>query len=470
MTPAERCLARVLPAVVTAAIAAAVTFAGALAAGIVEPLGPLGDLEPEPGWAPNVAGALVGSLAVAVAALALAALAAWRAGRGPTTAAVGGRSARRSRLALVGGVTTSAGLSLALGRGRGPGRLPVRATLATVVVGVAGVTAALTFAASLDRLGDEPTRWGWTSDVIVVDARAETVAQVAADPRVGATSWLHQVEGTLDGGSATIYSFEEGTAADPGWTVLSGRPAAGAGEILVGPKLAARLGVGIGDEVQLALTDGGSRPLEVVGVGIGSTMGQEGFANSALVAPEALVGAEVTGMFDELLVRAAPGEDVEALVGDLALEYELSTPAPPAPVQDVLDLDRIPDLLAVYLAFVALAALANGLAVVVRRRSRDLATLRAIGLSPRQVVGAVLSAALATAAIGLAVGVPVGLGIGRLVWWVVADRVGLATDVLVPVAELGVVVVGALVVAVAASVVPALRAVRVRPGVLLRAE
>jgi putative ABC transport system permease protein len=470
MTPAERCLARVLPALVTATIAAAVTFGGALVAGIVEPLGPLGDLEPHPGWAPNVAGALAGSLAVAAAALALAALAAWRAGRSAATTTVGTHSARRVRPALVGGAATSAGLSLGLGRGRGPGRLPVRATLATVVVGVAGVTAALTFAASLDRLGDEPARWGWTSDVIVVDARAETVAEIAADPRVGATSWLHQAEGTLDGGTATLYSFEEGTAADPGWTVLAGRPADGPDEVLLGPKLADDLGAGVGDEVELALADGGTRPLEVVGIGIGSTMGQEGFANSALVTPEALDGAQITGMFDELLVRAAPGEDVEALVGDLAVEYELSTPAPPDPVQDVLDLDRIPDLLAAYLAFVALAAMANGLAVVVRRRSRDLATLRAIGLTPRQVVGAVLSAALATAAIGLVIGVPLGLGIGRLVWWVVADRVGLATDVLVPVAEVALVVVGALVVAVAASVVPALRAVRVRPGVLLRAE
>jgi ABC-type lipoprotein release transport system permease subunit len=162
--------------------------------------------------------------------------------------------------------------------------------------------------------------------------------------------------------------------------------------------------------------------------------------------------------------------DVPALVDDLAVEHELSTPAPPDPVRDVLDLDRIPDLLAGYLALVALAAMANGLAAVVRRRSRDLATLQAIGLTPRQVVGAVLSAALATAAVGLVVGVPVGPGLGRLVWWLVTDRVGLATDVLVPVAELALVVLGALVVAVVASVVPALRALRLRPGVLLRAD
>ena len=214
----------------------------------------------------------------------------------------------------------------------------------------------------------------------------------------------------------------------------------GPDEVVLGPKLADALGVGVGDDVELALADGGVRALEVVGLGIGSTMGQEGFGNGALVTPDALEGAAVTGMFDELLVRAAPGADVDGLVADLAVEHELSTPAPPATVQDVLDLDRIPDLLAAYLAFVALAALANGLAVVVRRRSRDLAILRAIGLTPRQIVGAVLSAALATAAIGLVVGVPVGLGLGRLIWWLVADRVGLATDVLVPVAEIVLVV------------------------------
>jgi hypothetical protein len=304
----------------------------------------------------------------------------------------------------------------------------------------------------------------------VVDARAETVAEVAADPRVGATSWLHQVEGTLDGRSTAFYSFEEGRDADPTWTLLDGRTAMGPDEVVLGPKLSEALDAGLGDEVDLLLLDGSTRALRVAGIGIGTNLGNEQFTLNALVEPAALEGADTTSSFDELLVRAAPGVAADELVADLAERYELATPAPPVPVKDVLDLDRIPDLLALYLGVVALAALANGLAVVVRRRSGDLATLRALGLTPRQIVGAVLSAAMATALIGLVVGIPLGLGIGRLVWWLVTDRVGLASDVLVPGVELVVLVIGALAVAVVASTVPALRAVRLRPGELLRAE
>ncbi len=470
LTPLERCLGRVVPSLATAVVAAVVTLAGAGLAATVEPLGPLAALEPHPGWAPNVAVALGGAVLVAVATLALAALAAWRAGRRRAAGGVGARSARRTGRALVGGPVVSTGLSLALGRGRRGGRLPVRATLATVVVGVAGVTAALTFAASLHRLGDQPARWGWNGDVIVVDARAEVVADVTADPRVRSAVWLHQVTGTLDGADATLFSYEPTAGAGTGWTLLRGSAPSGPAEVVMGPKLARRLGAGVGDEVALGLADGTARPLRVVGLGLGPTDASDGFADSALVEPGALDGAAVSGAIDGLLVRAGSGDDAQALVDDLSGRYELTTPAPPTPVQDVLDLDRIPDLLVAYLGVVALAALANGLAVVVRRRSRDLAALRTIGLTPGQTVAAVLTAAAATTGIGLVVGVPLGLAVGRLVWWTVTDRVGLATDVAVPTAGLVLVVAGAVVVALVASALPAVRAGRLRPGELLRAE
>lgn len=468
LTPGERILARVVPALLTAGVAAAGTVVGALVAAAIEPLGPLADLEPAPGWAPNVALTVVGALLVGLTTLALAALAARRAGRPRTAPAAPGRTAGRARL-LVGGPATAAGLSLALEPSRGPGRLPVRATLATVVVGIAGVTAALAFSASLDRVGSEPARWGWNGDVIVVDARSEVAEQIAGDPRVGATVWFHQVSGTLDGSSATLVSYESSDER-PGWTVIEGSAPEGPDEVLLGTTLASHLGARPGDVVELGLTDGTTRPLHVRGLGIGPSADGRGIGDAALLRPEALEGAAVTGAFDELLVTAASPAERAGLIDDLAEELELDRPAPPGPVQDLLDLDRVPDLLAVYLAVAALAALANGLAVVVRRRARDLATLRAIGLAPHQVVGAVLAAALATVAVGLVIGVPLGLGVGRLVWWIVTDRVGLATDATVPALAVVLVAGGALLVAAVATTVPAWRATRLRPGELLRKD
>jgi putative ABC transport system permease protein len=469
LTPGERAMGRVLPGLLAAGVAAVVAALGALVAGAVEPLGPLADLEPTPGWAPNVGLAATGGLLVATTVLALIALAARRAGRKPRATTTSGRRLAR-RPPVPGGVVAATGAWLAFGRRSGRARLPVRATLATVVIGVAGVTAALTVSASLDRVGADPSRFGWNGDVVVVDARAEVVADVRRDPRVGSTVWLHQVEGTLDGRATTLVSFEVDEPGAPVWTIHRGHLPTSDDEVLLGTRLAGRLDASVGEVVRLALLDGGERELTVTGIGIGPVSGPDGLGTTALVRPGALDGGDVTAAFDELLVRAADGTDRDALLDDLAGRYEVNRPAPPASVQDVLDLDRVPDLLAAYLAVVALAALANGMAVVVGRRGPELATLRAIGLTPAQMLWSVLVAALATVAIGLVVGIPLGLGIGRLVWWGLTDRIGLATDIAVPAAGIAMVGVGALVVTGLAAALPAWRAARLRPGTLLRTE
>jgi ABC-type antimicrobial peptide transport system permease subunit len=77
---------------------------------------------------------------------------------------------------------------------------------------------------------------------------------------------------------------------------------------------------------------------------------------------------------------------------------------------------------------------------------------------------------LTTAAVGVLLGVPLGLGIGRLVWWVVADASGVATDPAVPVGALVAIVVAVPVVAVVAALVPARRAASLRPATVLAAE
>jgi ABC-type antimicrobial peptide transport system permease subunit len=60
--------------------------------------------------------------------------------------------------------------------------------------------------------------------------------------------------------------------------------------------------------------------------------------------------------------------------------------------------------------------------------------------------------------------------LGRLVWALVADATGVATDVSVPWLRLALLVPAALVVTLAVSLVPGRDAARMRPAAVLRTE
>ena len=119
------------------------------------------------------------------------------------------------------------------------------------------------------------------------------------------------------------------------------------------------------------------------------------------------------------------------------------------------------------------AAIASALAVVglygvlsylVARRTHEIGIRMAMGADRGQVLGMIVRRGVALAAIGIAIGLAAALSASRLVRGLLYDVT--ATDpvtfVLVPLAL--------LLVAVVASLVPALRAVRVSPLVALRSE
>ena len=74
--------------------------------------------------------------------------------------------------------TATNGLRMAIQSGRGETAVPVRSAFAGAVFGVAGVTAAIVFAASLTHLVSTPRLYGWTFDV-----KAEVAAKVVCGDR-----------------------------------------------------------------------------------------------------------------------------------------------------------------------------------------------------------------------------------------------------------------------------------------------
>jgi hypothetical protein len=146
-------------------------------------------------------------------------------------------------------------------------------------------------------------------------------------------------------------------------------------------------------------------------------------------------GAHYAFKFDAAVVSVRPGADVAAVARRLNAAAAAIPggrgitfgPPPPLPeVQEVKDVAVLPLALSGFLALLALGAVGHALATAVRRRRRELAVLRALGLTRRQARLVVVTQASVLAVAGLAFGVPLGLALGRSVWRVVAGFTPLA--------------------------------------------
>jgi ABC-type lipoprotein release transport system permease subunit len=114
-------------------------------------------------------------------------------------------------------------------------------------------------------------------------------------------------------------------------------------------------------------------------------------------------------------------------------------------------------------------ALGFTLVASVRRRKRDLALLKTLGFTQRQLAAAVAWQASVTAITGVVVGVPVGAALGRQLWILFAREIYAVPKPTVPWSVM-LVAAGALVVANVVAAVPGRIASRTPAAVGLRAE
>jgi hypothetical protein len=339
--------------------------------------------------------------------------------------------------------------------------VPVRTTLAGVVLGVTGVVATATFATSLAEVQDDPAAYGWHADFSVVDAKEPDVARLVADDDVTDVDLVSETTVLVDGQPAPAYATQSRKGALP-WTVVSGRLPRRDGEVALGPQLAGRLGVVAGDRVPVGAE---RRPGTVVGVVQLPALAGERLGSSVLLTPSALAGTAESQPLLNAFVRAG-GDAQDRYAADL----ELTPAGPPAEVANLAGLGRLPAALQGLLALVAAVALGHALVLTARRRGRDVGVLRSLGFTPRQVGGTLLTMAGTTVAVGLLAGVPLGLALGRLAWNETAAALGLATGVHLPLAALLALVPTALVGAALVAAVPARQAARLSPATALRAE
>jgi ABC-type lipoprotein release transport system permease subunit len=492
MSARGRTLLGVVRAGVVGGVAAVVGTVSAVAVSPALPTGLARIAEPDPGLEVDVLIVAVGVAATVVVVTALGAWAAWRTSAATRPASASGDQGLRRRpsgvarfLTAAGGwpLPATVGVRMALEPGRGRTAVPVRTTLAGVTLGVGALVAALTFGASLAHLLDSPRLYGQTWDLQLQDASDATFAErglslLRDDPRVGAMgvgsagSALLEVDGRR--ADAIALDPVEGDILPP---MLAGRPPQGAGEVALGARTARALGVDIGNVVEVGRSGARAVPMRVVGrvafpsIGTTSRLGDGVFATVA--ARDAVSPDEATAPGD-LFLRLTPGADSAALVADLnaraGTNAFVQSKGSPADIVNFGRVESMPFVLGGILAAIAAATLAHLLLSAVRRRRRDLAILKTLGFVRRQVAGTVAWQATTVVVVSLVIGVPLGVALGRWVWMLLADDLGVVAQPRVPLLALVAVAGGAVLLANVMAVVPGQIAARTRPVTDLRSE
>ena len=463
--------------------------AAAIIASNWTPIGAASLAEPSPGMSADWLVLGVGWAASVLLVLAATAAIAWTASRaGPAALA------RRSPAVAAGAraglpVPVIVGARFALEPGRGRAAVPVRPAIAGAVAGVLGVLAALTFSAGISNAVRNPARFGQTWQLTTFyGADGQDFAPAGAASRAAAAD--RDVTGFLDvriaGAQAGRVSIESFTYAPVDgkqvpMVLTGGRMPASPGEIALAPTTARELGAAVGATIRL---DGGpaTRAMTVSGIAFVPSGPHNSYDQGAWLTPggyaRLFAGAHYAFKFHAAVVALRPGADVTAVARRLDTTVSAATHAqgvvftPPEslPVQQLEDVSVLPLALGGFLALLAAGAVGQALTMAVRRRRRELAVLRTLGLTGRQTRLVVVTQASVLAVIGLALGVPLGLAIGRAIWRVVADFTPLAYYPPLAVWALVLIAPVTLLAANLLAVWPARRAARLRPGQILRGE
>jgi putative ABC transport system permease protein len=263
--------------------------------------------------------------------------------------------------------------------------------------------------------------------------------------------------------------------------LAEGRAPSGPTEVVLDKASADREGFAVGSTVTV-LSKVEPRQMTVVGI---ATYGAiDGLPGTTLVATDTPTAQELfaqPGTFDSIAVAAEPGVAAD----ELSARVDQSLAGEPVTVQtgeqdtadkqaqmkeDLSFFNKFLLSFAYVALFVGMFIIYNTFSIVVAQRTRDMAMLRAIGASRRQVLRSVLLEALlvgvVAAAAGLGLGVLLSYGLRAML-----DAVGLAIPGGAVVITSGTVLVSAavgMVVTVLSALAPARRASAVRPIEALR--
>ncbi len=485
----QRSAVMVPRAVLLALAGATVAVIVAVGASPLAPVGVARRAELDPGLAVDPLVLVTGAALIVLLVVTWSLVVAWRSSRSAVTGADLVRRDRPSvagaRLATLGaGVTTVAGVRLALERGRGPTAVPVVSALMAGVSGVFMVTAVLTFSLSLGHLIDSPALQGWSWDVVVgnysqQDSVDEGADLLEANPQVGGFVGQTTQAMRIDGAASYTAALGPGdTSVGP--PVITGRRPDADDEIALGRTTLADLDKQLGDTVSLSSDAAAVDAVEATIVGTvilpatidgALTLGDGGLMT--LDGLRAVYGPQGDStVAQSFLVEFADGVDTADGINSLQEDFgdSIVTPRAPADVENLRRVQGLPFLLAATVGLLALGTLANTLVTCVRRRRRDLATFATLGFRPRQIASTVAWQATTIAVIALVVGIPLGIAAGRTVWALIMETIGTSVPAVTPWTTLGLLALAVFLGANIIAALPARAASRTHPATTLRSE
>ncbi|WP_375001411.1 ABC transporter permease [Aeromicrobium sp. CTD01-1L150] len=381
-----------------------------------------------------------------------------------------------------------------------------------IVLGVAFVAGSFVFTDTIER-SFEGIVSGSVPDVTVrpvgltqdsmegsVNLEARTMPASLVDELAGAPG-VARADGSIDGvglfvvradgrllggtGAPTLsfnYNDAPNTLGEPAVTISEGREPRAAGEIALDERSAQAADYSIGDTVRM-VTAGEQPEVEAELVGIAEFAGG-GLAGATLVLFETGAAQDVflggADAFTSVSVAGEPGVSETELadaVGPLLPEgVEAATGQEVADEIEGVVGEVLGFLNAFLLVFGAIALvvgtflIVNTFSILVAQRSRELALLRALGASRRQVTRSVLTEAFAVGLVGATLGLLLGFGLAaslRLLFASFGLDLSGTSLVFKPRTAVAAYLVG-LVVTMVAAYLPARRAARIAPVAAMR--
>jgi putative ABC transport system permease protein len=488
-TPAQVVSVYVLQAAVpaVAGVVPGVIIANLLAAPVLDRASQLLAVAPQfiPPWV---------DLTVPLAMLSLAGIAALvsasRAGRLSATAAIAtGRTPRRSRghaaLRLLGRARVlprpvTIGLAASFAR---PGRTLV--TVAAVLFGAVAVTFGAGLGASVIRVGADASL---PDEQVVVGlpglpgqgapagagsvAAQESAAAAAIRSQPGTLHYVTESDGPLAvvgmAGTAAIIAFG-GDASWIGYTLISGHwYGARGGGAVVNTAFLDATGKQVGDTFTLT-GDGRSATLTITGEVFDPDSSDTVLTNLSSVA--ALDPSGLSPQYDVGLRAGVNAQGyANAVVAKLGQNYGTIVSGNPL----LNSLTGLIAILTLLLAAVAGLGVLNTVLLMTRERVHDLGVFKAVGMTPRQTIAMVVTTVAATGLIAGLIAVPAGIALLRAVLPIMANGAQTAIpasiyNVYNP-AELVLLALAGLVIAVAGALAPASWAAWTPTALALRAE
>jgi hypothetical protein len=408
-------------------------------------------------------------------------------------------------------VTAVVGIRFALESPGDRDAAPVRSALVGAVLAVTIVVATLTFGSSLNTLVSHPSLYGWNWNYAMTSngngVPPQTSQLLAHDPYVAAYSSDNFANAQINGVTVPIIlTTYRAKVTSP---ILSGHEVTGPDQIVLGAETMQELGKHLGQTVTAQYGTKEDYPvyvpptkLKIVGTAtlpaIGGTLTLHtsmgvGAMIPLSVEPPAFMKFlhskyEVLNGHSVVFVRLRSGAPTSLAVASLRtiarIDQKAIDATPdgggssesvqsvlyPAEIENYRTIGVIPDLLALALAMGAVVALGLTLIASVHRRRRDLALLRTLGFTGRQLLSAVAWQASVAGVIGAIFGIPLGILLGRSLWILFANNIYAVPRPTVPFVSLILVALSAMVLANVVAALPGRSAARTSAAQVMRGE